>query len=168
MASISKSLEALRKALPADRFISPGTDEYTNLNSAYQAAQQSELKPTQIIAATSVEDVSVFLRTIAPFSIAGDAPFAITGGCQQPASACNNIHDGIVLHLNGLKGIELSDGIVKIAAGERWGAVYEKLDGTGLGVAGGRSATCGIGGLALTGGLSFFSSREGFISNNVS
>ncbi|RAH80341.1 FAD-binding domain-containing protein [Aspergillus japonicus CBS 114.51] len=38
---------------------------------------------------------------------------------------------------------------------------------TNLGVCGARSSKGGIGGLALSGGLSFFSSREGLISDNV-
>lgn len=56
---------------------------------------------------------------------------------------------------------------MSIAAGERWGTVYEKLTDQALGVTGSRSALGGIGGLALSGGLSFFSSREGFICDNV-
>ncbi|KAI0119254.1 hypothetical protein F4814DRAFT_447068 [Daldinia grandis] len=51
--------------------------------------------------------------------------------------------------------------------GERWGAVYDNLDSKGLGIAGGRADNCEIGGLALQGDLSFFSSREGFVSDNV-
>ena len=45
--------------------------------------------------------------------------------------------------------------------------MYEKLNGTGLSVTGVRSSRGGIGGLALTGGHSFFASREGFVCDNV-
>lgn len=41
------------------------------------------------------------------------------------------------------------------------------MQAAGLGVGGSRSVKGGIGGLALSGGLSFFSSREGFICDNV-
>ncbi|KAI8946216.1 FAD-binding domain-containing protein [Xylaria longipes] len=88
-------------------------------------------------------------------------------GGQQPALGCNNIQGGITLNLSLITGIAVKDETVSIAAGERWGAVYEKLDPLGLSVAGGRSARNGIGGLALQGGLSFFSSSEGFIADNV-
>ncbi|EHK99464.1 hypothetical protein M7I_4621 [Glarea lozoyensis 74030] len=54
-----------------------------------------------------------------------------------------------------------------VAAGEIWGNVYSKLEGTGYGVGGSRSGLGGIGGLATQGGLSFFSSREGLIADNV-
>lgn len=64
---------------------------------------------------------------------------------------CANIEGGITLDLGLLTGVELKDGVVSIAAGERWGAFYEKLDGEGLAVNGGRSERGGIGGLALQG-----------------
>lgn len=63
--------------------------------------------------------------------------------------------------------MEVKEGHVSIAAGERWANVYDKVQAQGLGVTGSRSAVGGIGGLALAGGLSFFSSREGFICDNV-
>lgn len=66
-----------------------------------------------------------------------------------------------------MTGVEIKDGYVSIAAGERWANVYDKVQAHGLGVTGSRSALGGIGGLALAGGLSFFSSREGFICDNV-
>ncbi|RYC59046.1 hypothetical protein CHU98_g7163 [Xylaria longipes] len=70
-------------------------------------------------------------------------------GGQQPALGCNNIQGGITLNLSLITGIAVKDETVSIAAGERWGAVYEKLDPLGLSVAGGRSARNGIGGPAL-------------------
>lgn len=63
--------------------------------------------------------------------------------------------------------MEVKEGSVSIAAGERWGQVYDKVQQHGLGVTGSRAALGGVGGLALAGGLSFFKSREGFICDNV-
>ncbi|KAI1413521.1 FAD-binding domain-containing protein [Hypoxylon sp. FL1857] len=98
-----------------------------------------------------------------------EAQFAVRGGGQQPAPGCANIQDGITVDLSNLAGIEIKNdqSLIEIGAGARWGAVYDKLDGSGIGVAGGRANNCGIGGLSLEGGLSFFSSREGFICDNV-
>lgn len=63
--------------------------------------------------------------------------------------------------------LKSNDKFVSIDAGARWGAVYEKLDETGLSGTGVRSSKGGIGGLALTGSHSFFASREGFVCDNV-
>jgi len=50
-----------------------------------------------------------------------------------------------------LTGVEVGEGVVRIAAGERWGTVYGKLESQGLGVCGSRSAKGGIGRLSLEG-----------------
>ncbi|KAI0389167.1 FAD-binding domain-containing protein [Xylariaceae sp. FL0594] len=148
---VDKAIDALKQKLPQGQFALRGTEAYEELSRSPK----------------TVEEVSIFVRTIRPFALRGEAPFAIFGAGQQPAIGCNNIQDGITLNLSLLKGIEVKDGVVEIAAGERWGSIYKKLDPLGLSVAGGRSSRNGIGGLALQGGLSFFSSREGFISDNV-
>lgn len=82
-------------------------------------------------------------------------------------TGCANVQDGITLDLRQLQTIEVKDGVARIAAGARWGAVYDRVQAQALGITGSRSALGGIGGLALAGGLSFFSSREGFICDNV-
>jgi FAD/FMN-containing dehydrogenase len=131
---------------------------------------------------------------IRPFALNGDALFAIRGAGQQPVPGCSSISsNGITIDLRFLTGINVKDGVVEIGAGQRWGPVYEKLSDQGLGVTGSRSALGGIGELSLAGnsnfflcillplasdsalltpacplgGLSFFSSREGFICDNV-
>ncbi|KAI3319101.1 FAD-binding domain-containing protein [Xylariaceae sp. AK1471] len=163
----SKAIDALAKVLPSGQLAIQGTQEYDQLNGSYQSIRSSETQPAAIFLPKSATEVSIFVRTISPFALSGQAPFAIFGAGQQPALGCNNIQGGITLNLSLLTGIDIKDDTVSIAAGERWGAVYEKLDPLGLSVAGGRSARNGIGGLALQGGLSFFSSREGFIADNV-
>ncbi|ROW09007.1 hypothetical protein VMCG_02683 [Cytospora schulzeri] len=142
----SSAINALKDAFSGEQLILAGTDD---------------------VFAQEMADVDKFVTVVRPFALDGSAPFAIRGAGQQPLPGCANIQDGITLDLRFLTGIEIKDGIVSIAAGERWGTVFEKVEEQGLGVAGGRSAQGGIGGLALSGGLSFFSSREGFICDNV-
>lgn len=164
MASTSV-LNALKQAIPNGVFAERGEDLYETLNGSYLSGFESDLKPFSILQPRTREDVAAFLRTIGSYS--DSVAFAVRGGGQQPVPGSANIQDGITLDLRLLTGIELSDGVVKIGAGERWGSVYEKLGVEGLAVAGGRSTTSGIGGLALEGGLSFFSSGQGFICDNV-
>ncbi|KAI0008000.1 hypothetical protein F4779DRAFT_618996 [Xylariaceae sp. FL0662B] len=165
---VTKAIEALQRALPSSQFALRGTDEYKALNSStYQSGLNSDFNPACILQPKSKEEVSTFLTTIRPFVITGEAAFAIVGGGRQPAPGCSNINNGITLNLARLRGIDIHHGNVSIAAGELWGSVYEKLGEQGLGCAGSRSAKGGIAGLALTGGLSFFSSREGFICDDV-
>ncbi|KAK6079405.1 FAD binding domain-containing protein [Seiridium cupressi] len=167
--SISEAIETLRLALPGVEFALRGTEEHNSLNrSSYQSALQSDIVPACIVRPRTKEDISAFVKTIKPFVLANKAAFAIVGGGRQPAPGCSNIQDGITLNLDLLTGIKVNDGIVSIAAGENWGSVYDKLVEQGLGCSGSRSGKGGIGGLALSGGLSFFSSREGFICDDAS
>ncbi|ROV94342.1 hypothetical protein VMCG_08650 [Cytospora schulzeri] len=164
MANVN-AIGALKQAIPNGVFTERGEELYETLNGSYLSGFQSDLKPSCIVQPRTKEDVAVFLKTASSYS--DSVTFAVRGGGQQPAPGSANIQDGITLDLRLLTGIDVSDGIVKIGAGERWGSVYERLGAEGLAVAGGRSMTNGIGGLALEGGLSFFSSAEGFICDNV-
>lgn len=165
----SQAIEALQKALPGVKFALRGTEEHRALNhGSYQSALQSDITPACIVQPNTKEEVSIFVKTIKPFVLTGKAAFAIVGGGRQPAPGCSNIQDGITLNLGLLRGIEVKNRVVSIAAGETWGPVFDRLVEQGLGCSGSRSYKGGIGGLALSGGLSFFSSREGFICDDVS
>ncbi|KAI1390595.1 FAD-binding domain-containing protein [Hypoxylon trugodes] len=113
----------------------------------------------------TTDDVAKFLRIVKT----NDVQFAIRGAGQQPLEACSNIEDGITLSLRRLADIKLKpeNNVVAVGAGALWGQVYERVQAAGLGVGGSRSAKGGIGGLSLSGDLSFFSTREGFICDNV-
>lgn len=164
----SKGIEALQQAFPSEELAVAGTDEYDKLNNSYLSTLQSDLEPAAIFLPRTTEDVAKFVEIVKPFALNGDTQFAVRGAGQQPVPGCSNINKpGITLDLRFLTGIELKDGVVSLGAGERWGPIYEKLTEENLGVTGSRSALGGIGGLALSGGLSFFSSREGFICDNV-
>jgi FAD/FMN-containing dehydrogenase len=56
---------------------------------------------------------------------------------------------------------------VTVGPGNRWADVYSKLDALGIAIGGGRSASVGVGGLTLGGGVSFFSPRIGFVCDNI-
>ncbi|KAH8898456.1 FAD-binding domain-containing protein [Thozetella sp. PMI_491] len=160
-----EAIEALKAAFPSDQVSLPGTEAYKRLNSSYLCLLQSEIMPAAIFQPKTKEDVAKFLQIVKDD---GATQFAICGNGQQPAPGCSNIEEGITLNLGLLTGVELNaDGTVSIGAGECWGSVVRKLAPEGLAVAGGRTGRGGIGGLALAGGLSYFSSREGFISDNI-
>jgi FAD/FMN-containing dehydrogenase len=145
-------LEALRKLFLSELVLVKGTAQYDQSNESYLSARESEISPSIIVRPRSKEDVASFVRIIKS-SEYHDIKFAVRGAGQQPLPGCANIDGGITLDLSLLTGIvpDADSGIVTIAAGERWGAIYEELDGTGLGIGGARSAKGGIGGLSLAG-----------------
>ncbi|KAF2010894.1 FAD-binding domain-containing protein [Aaosphaeria arxii CBS 175.79] len=163
----SQAIAALQKAFPINQTFLRGSLEFDELNRSYLSAIESDVTPAAIFRPKDKHEVFKFIQITQPYTCNGDAKFAIRGGGQQPTHACANIQDGITLDLGMLTGIEVKDDSVSIAAGERWGAVYERLLPLGLATSGSRSGKGGIGGLSLSGGLSFFSTREGFIADNV-
>ncbi|KAI1205189.1 FAD-binding domain-containing protein [Annulohypoxylon truncatum] len=158
-----QAVNALQHDFPSEQLPLPGTEAYETFNNVYLSARQSDYAPAAIFQPKNASEVTAFLQIVKENGV----QFAIRGAGQQPLEACSNIQDGITLDLSRLTGIELKQGFVSVGAGERWGPVYEIVQAAGLGVGGSRSAKGGIGGLSLSGGLSFFSSREGFICDNV-
>ncbi|KAL1867476.1 hypothetical protein Daus18300_006320 [Diaporthe australafricana] len=163
----SPAIEALKNAFPAEQVALAGTDEFEKLNSSYLSSLEGEIVPSGIFLPRSADDVAKFVTTIKAHALDGSAQFAIRGAGQQPLPGCANIQGGLTVDLRHLTGTEVKDGFVSVGAGERWGKIYEAVQAKGLGVTGSRSGLGGVGGLALSGGLSLFSSREGFICDNV-
>ncbi|KAI1778217.1 FAD-binding domain-containing protein [Hypoxylon cercidicola] len=163
----TKAITALKETFPSSQILLPGTEPYDKRNQSYLATQESDIEPACIFQPENTKDVSRFIQIIKPTALSGKTAFAIRGAGNMPLPGCSNIQDGITLDLGRLNQVELKDGVVSIGAGTLWNAVDEKVQDAGLAVAGGRSGTSGVGGLALAGGLSVFSSREGFICDNV-
>ncbi|PQE05921.1 oxidoreductase FAD-binding protein [Rutstroemia sp. NJR-2017a BVV2] len=164
---MTEAITALGHTFPKAQLVVRNTTEFDELNASYLSALESDITPACIFLPKTKAEVQAFVQTVRPFAASGLLKFAIRGAGQVPLPGSANIENGITLDLRNLTGVECKDGIVSIAAGERWSRVYEKLAAEGLGVTGSRSGNGGIGGLALEGGLSFFSSREGFVSDNV-
>ncbi|KAH7310887.1 hypothetical protein B0I35DRAFT_463407 [Stachybotrys elegans] len=165
----AKAIQALRGVFRANQVVQEGAAAYEDINESYLSNLNNDLTPAAVVLPDSSADVAKFVRTLRPYALSGQAYFAIKGAGQQPLPACNNIEEGITLDLRNLTGIQVDQakGVVSVGAGVRWATVYEVLEPLGLAVTGGRSGPGGIGGLSLSGGLSFFSSREGFITDNI-
>lgn len=148
--AVAQAISAIRHALPHAHLVLPeAEEEYHSLNNSYLSGFESDLSPACIFLPRSKEEVAAFVHAIEPF--VGHVQFAIRAAGRQPLPGCANVEKGITIDLRSLKGIHAQDGHVQVAAGEVWGAVYEHLKPHGLGVTGGKSTTCGIGGLATQG-----------------
>ncbi|KAI1090832.1 hypothetical protein F5B19DRAFT_461233 [Rostrohypoxylon terebratum] len=165
--SISAAIQALEASSLKELLVVPSKDEYGLRNRSYLHQIQREIMPAAIFLPRNKEQISQFVRIIKPFALSGAAPFAIRGAGQQPLPGCSNVDGGITVDLHYLTGITVKRERIEVAAGERWGNVHERLASEGLAVTGSRYAAGGIGGVALTGGISIFSSREGMICDNV-
>lgn len=151
MSPAAHAIKVLREKFSVDRFALPETELYNQRNGTYLSQLESDIKPAAIFLPKTKEEVSSFVNVIKSLVDKHETQFAIRGAGQQPLPGCANVENGITLDLSQLTGIEVKDGVVSIAAGERWGPVYDLLHEHGLGVTGSRSGLGGIGGLALAG-----------------
>jgi FAD/FMN-containing dehydrogenase len=151
LGTMAEVITALGHAFPPTQLVVRNTTEFDELNASYLSALESDITPACIFLPKTKAEVQAFVRTVRPFVASGHLKFAIRGAGQVPLPGSANIENGITLDLRNLTGVEFKDGVVSIAAGERWGSVYQKLAAEGLGVTGSRSGNGGIGGLALEG-----------------
>ncbi|KAF3903865.1 hypothetical protein ABW20_dc0103725 [Dactylellina cionopaga] len=125
--------------------------------------------PICIFAPTSATDVSKALKLFSSNSCI----FAIRSGGHLPNPGFSSTSNGILVSLTGLDQISYSpsgnggSGVVYVGSGNRWKAVYSKLDALGITVMGGRSADVGVGGFLLGGGFSYLSNANGWAADNV-
>lgn len=142
-----------------------GSDKFVTSQTRLWTAQQQENIPACRVAVTNALDVSVtmlMLRTV-------QCPFAVQAGGHNPNKGHSNINNGVTIDLRNLNEVTIASDkkSVKIGPGNKWGAVYPKLDAAGIKVIGGRDSQVGVGGLMMGGGVSFFSASKGFASDNV-
>ena len=84
-------------------------------------------------------------------------------------NAANINSSGVLISSTNLNTLQLSadNQTMSIGPANRWGDVFDYLDGTNLTVIGGRLGAVGVPGLLLGGGLSFYSFQHGFASRHM-
>jgi len=81
----------------------------------------------------------------------GAQPVTVIGGGHGPWSHAP--HPGVRIELAALDGVEVRGGTVSVGGGATWGAVAEALAEHGLVISSGDTASVGVGGLTLGGGI---------------
>lgn len=96
-------------------------------------------------------------------------PFAVRSGGHTAFQGASNIEGGITVSFARMKTILVSTDktIVSIQPGNTWGEVYTELGNHDVTVIGGRLAGIGVGGLTVSGGISYLSNLYGLACDNV-
>ncbi|WP_243073575.1 FAD-binding oxidoreductase [Microbacterium sp. SS28] len=107
--------------------------------------------PEVIVRVASIDDVSEAVRFIA----ASKRVAVVRAGGH---SAWCTLDDGVLIDLTALDAVEVVDdpeggALVRIGGGARWGDVARVLAKHGLGISSGDTASVGVGGLTLGGGI---------------
>lgn len=103
-------------------------------------------EPDAVVHAASVADVQAAVR----YAAAHDLPLSVRGGGH---SAWGTVPGGVLVDLAAISDIEVDGTRVHVGGGAVWGAVAEALAPHGIALSSGDTASVGVGGLALGGGI---------------
>ncbi|KAM3067986.1 hypothetical protein ACMFMF_009353 [Clarireedia jacksonii] len=136
-------------------------------SNAVQHSQEVSIDPKCFFSPSSEADIASALSLLSRHNCS----FAIKSGGHGIWGGIANIQNGVSIDLAKFNALEIenqgNETVVKIGVGMKWGQVYNLLDAQGLVVPGGRWGGVGVGGLTLGGGISFFSTRVGFVCDNI-
>ncbi|KAI8935233.1 hypothetical protein NX059_007822 [Plenodomus lindquistii] len=178
---VSKSARLLRSKLAAALphvVITPDTPTaFKESLNAYWDQKACEVVPSCVVRPRNVwelaQAVKILKREVdlrkAQGHQSSEPIFAVRSGGHSPVAGASSIQGGVLIDLSLFKEITPAQDLnsVAIGAGCKWLDVSKALEAIGIAVGGGRNSAVGVGGLTLGGGLSFFSSRFGFVCSNI-
>ncbi|MFS0867005.1 FAD-binding oxidoreductase [Microbacterium sp. 179-B 1A2 NHS] len=116
--------------------------------------------PAVVVRARTVDDVRAAVRHAAALSL----PVLVRSGGHGPWGALDG---GLTIDLAGLAGIVVDGTTVRVGGGARWGDVARTLAGHGLGLSSGDTASVGVGGLTLGGGIGWMVRAWGLAADQL-
>ena len=141
--------------------LAPGQDGYGEAAATMFAAGTPEL----IVRPRDASAVAIALR----FAVDTEAPVSVRSGGHSLAGF--GTHDsGMVIDLRYLSAVRILDHgtrRVRVGAGATWGAVAGTLQQAGLALTAGDTASVGVGGLVLGGGIGWMVRKHGLSIDNL-
>lgn len=132
----------------------------------YEAAARTPLLPSTPALVLRPRDVADVQRAVRAAAASGLA-VAVRGGGHSFAGL-GTVDEGIVIDLRALDSIEVLDGDrVRIGGGATWGAVVQALTPHGLAISSGDTASVGVGGLTLSGGIGWMVRSHGLTLDHL-
>lgn len=117
-------------------------------------------EPDVIVQARSVGDVQEAVR----FAAASLLPITVRSGGH---SAWGTVPGGVTIDLARLVEVSVDDTLVHVGGGATWGAIAATLAEHGLGLSSGDTASVGVGGLTLGGGIGWMVRAWGLAADQL-
>ena len=154
-ASVSRmTLDTLRSVVPS--IVVPGDDDWDSARLFHSGIGE----PDAVVRVRSVEDVQHAVR----WAAASTTPVMVRGGGH---SAWGSVPGGLTLDLSALTDLEVDGTLVRVGGGATWGDVAHALAEHGLGVSSGDTASVGVGGLTLGGGIGWMVRAWGLAADQL-
>ncbi|GAA1993405.1 FAD-binding oxidoreductase [Microbacterium pumilum] len=144
------------KGLIPSGVVAPGDAEWDAARTFHSGIGQ----PDVVVRATSVDDVSGALR----YATARGLDVMVRGGGH---SAWGALPGGLALDLSALNSIDVDGTLVRVGGGAVWGDVARALADHGLGLSSGDTASVGVGGLTLGGGIGWMVRSWGLAADQL-
>jgi FAD/FMN-containing dehydrogenase len=147
--------------LMAGEVLTPGQDGYDQAAATVFAAGAPDL----VVRPRDAAGVAIALR----YAVRAGLPVSVRSGGHSPAGHSTS-DGGVVIDLRYLREVRVLDPVarqVRVGAGATWGAVAAGLQRTGLALTSGDTASVGVGGLALAGGIGWMVRRYGLAIDAV-
>jgi FAD/FMN-containing dehydrogenase len=147
--------------LMAGEVLTPGQDGYDDAAAAVFAVGTPDL----IVRPRDAAGVAVALR----YAVEAGLPVSVRSGGHSPAGHSTS-DGGVVIDLRYLREVRVLDPVtrqVRVGAGATWGAVAATLQRSGLALTSGDTASVGVGGLTLAGGIGWMVRRYGLAVDAV-
>ena len=142
--------------------IGPGDRDYGNARAAWNG--MADGRPALIARCADALDVGVALG----FARAQGLPVAVRSGGHSIAGHSTCV-GGLVIDLSRMKGIEIDTArrVARVEPGLTWGEVAAATQPHGLAITSGDTASVGVGGLALGGGIGWMVRKHGLAIDNL-
>jgi FAD/FMN-containing dehydrogenase len=147
--------------LMAGEVLTPGQDGYDEAAATVFATGAPDL----VVRPRDARGVAAALD----YARAARMPVSVRSGGHSPAGHSTS-DGGMVIDLRYLRGVQIVDGDarrVRVGAGATWGAVAATLQPAGLALTAGDTASVGVGGLTLAGGIGWMVRRHGLAIDAV-
>lgn len=117
-------------------------------------------EPAVVVRASSVDDVRGALR----YAAAERLDVMVRSGGH---SAWGQVPGGVTIDLSALDDVSVDGTLVRVGGGAQWGAIARALSAHGLGLSSGDTASVGVGGLTLGGGIGWMVRAWGLASDQL-
>ncbi|MET0830048.1 MAG: FAD-binding oxidoreductase, partial [Microbacterium sp.] len=148
-------IDELTSVLPG-RVLAPGHDEWEAARRFHSGSGEPDL----IVRADSAADVVRAVEWAASESV----PVGVRGGGH---SAWGAVPGGLTVDLSALHVVEVDGTLVRVGGGAVWGHVAEVLADHRLGISSGDTASVGVGGLTLGGGIGWMVRAWGLAADQL-
>lgn len=145
----------LESALPG-RVVRPGDEGWDAARRFHSGVGE----PALVVRPGTIADVVAAVRHAAAESL----PIMVRGGGH---SAWGELPGGMTISLSEIAGITIDGDIVRVGGGATWGAVATAAAAHGLGISSGDTASVGVGGLTLGGGIGWMVRAWGLAADQL-